>query len=255
MKRLAGALLLALTLGLATPAGSEQLVSQVSRTDVSITSSFTGETLTLFGSIEPEPGATQRYVEGPYHIIITITGPLQTRVARRKTNQFGIWINTDQVTFTNFPSFYQVLSDARINDITNEITLAERRIPLEYQARAAQGENWLVAPVFAQELTRLMQQKGQFKLNEQGVVFRSNTFYFAQVQLPSDAPPGPYLARTYLFKNGEIVAERSEGFQVRKVGFERFLGQSARQQPLLYGLTCVALALLTGWLGGVVFRR
>ncbi len=255
MKRLAGALLLALTLGLATPAGSEQLVSQVSRTDVSITSSFTGETLTLFGSIEPEPGATQRYVEGPYHIIITITGPLQTRVARRKTNQFGIWINTDQVTFTNFPSFYQVLSDARINDITNEITLAERRIPLEYQARAAQGENWLTAPVFAQELTRLMQQKGQFKLNEQGVVFRSNTFYFAQVQLPSDAPPGPYLARTYLFKNGEIVAERSEGFQVRKVGFERFLGQSARQQPLLYGLTCVALALLTGWLGGVVFRR
>ena len=255
MRHVAAALLLVPLLALATPAGSEQLVSQVSRTDVSITSSFAGETLTLFGSIEPEPGAAQRYVEGPYHIIITVTGPLQTRVARRKTNQFGIWLNSEQVTFTNFPSFYQVLSDARLDDITNPVTLAERRIPLEYQAQPAEGENWLTASVFANELVRLMVQQGQFKLNEQAVMFRSDTFYFAQVALPSDAPPGPYLARTYLFKDGEIVAERSEGFQVRKIGFERFLGLTARQQPLLYGLTCVVLALFTGWLGGVVFRR
>ena len=29
----------------------------------------------------------------------------------------------------------------------------------------------------------------------------------------------------------------------------------ARNQSLLYGLICVALALIVGWLGGVVFRR
>jgi uncharacterized protein (TIGR02186 family) len=100
-----------------------------------------------------------------------------------------------------------------------------------------------------------MEEKGFFKLNETGVTFRSDTFYFAQVSLPADAPPGPYIARTYLFKDGQIVGEKSEGFSVRKIGFERFLGQSARQYPLLYGIVCVALALFTGWLGGVVFRR
>ena len=42
---------------------------------------------------------------------------------------------------------------------------------------------------------------------------------------------------------------------MRKIGFERFLGLAAQQQPLLYGLVCVILALFTGWLGGVVFRR
>jgi uncharacterized protein (TIGR02186 family) len=249
-------LLLALALILAvSPAGAERLVTQVSQDEVSITSSFAGQTLTLFGSIEPEVGAEQRFVEGPYHAIITITGPLQNRVARRKTNQFGIWLNTAQAEFERFPSFYQVLSDAPLDGITDPITLAEKEIPLDSQARYTAKAGWWDATVFGGELTRLMEQKGFFKLNENGVVFRSDTFYFAQVALPSDAPPGPYLAHTYLIKDGRIIAEKSDGFSVRKIGFERFLGQSARTQPLLYGLVCVALALFTGWLGGVVFRR
>ncbi|MDB5541845.1 MAG: hypothetical protein JWQ89_3572 [Devosia sp.] len=248
--------LLALLLaGFASPAGAERLVSQVSQEEVSITSSFAGATLTLFGAIEPEAGAEQKFVEGPYHIIITVTGPLQNRVARRKTNEFGIWLNTAQVEFVEFPSFYQVLSDARLSDITNPITLAEQRIPLAKQPQAAPGVSWWDADAFGPQLVRLMEEKGLFKLNENGVVFRSDTFYFAQVALPSDAPPGPYLAHTYLFKNGNIIAEKSDGFSVRTIGFERFLGLAAHQQPLLYGLVCVVLALFTGWLGGVVFRR
>ena len=56
-------------------------------------------------------------------------------------------------------------------------------------------------------------------------------------------------------RGGEVVAERSDAFVVRKIGFERFLGLAATQQPLLYGIAAVILALFTGWLGGVVFRR
>lgn len=239
----------------APPAGAERLVSQVSQSEVSITSSFAGATLTLFGSIEPESGAAQRFVEGPYNVIITVTGPLQRRVARRKTNQFGIWINTEQAEFDVFPSFYQVLSDTRLSDITNIITLSENRIPLDMQPIADPAYFSVDQQAFGPPLVRLMEEKELFKLNERGVVFRSDTFYFAQVALPSDAPPGPYLAHTYLFKDGNLIAEKSDGFTVRKIGFERFLGLAAREQPLLYGLVCVVLALFTGWLGGVVFRR
>ena len=101
-----------LTLGflaLSLPADAEQLVSQVSSDEVAITSSFAGETLTVFGSIEPETGSATKFVTGPYHMIMTVTGPLQSRVARRKTNTFGIWLNTAEATFEAFPSFYQVL--------------------------------------------------------------------------------------------------------------------------------------------------
>lgn len=240
---------------IAGPARAEQLVSQVSRNEVNITSSFSGETLTLFGSIEPEIGAASRVLEGPYHIVITVTGPLQNRVARRKSHVFGVWLNTAEATFKAFPSLYQVLSDTKLTDITEPLTLARRSVPLIAQARNSSQSGWWNSLEFGKELVRLMQDRGLYRLNEQGVTFRSDTFYFAQIALPSDAPPGPYVAHTYLFKNGEIIAETSDGFSVRKIGFERFLGQSARQSPLLYGLVCVALALFTGWLGGVVFKR
>ncbi len=252
MRRLLLAALFAL---LAAPASAEQLVSQVSGDEVAITSSFSGQTLTLFGTIEPEAGSEQKFVEGPYHIIITVTGPLQKRVARKMSNQFGIWINTEQAVFEEFPSFYQVLSDGKLDSITNPITLAERSIPLDSPGIGKTAAPYPQSQLFRGELVELMKKKGQFKLNEQGVIFRSDTFYFAQVTLPSDAPPGPYIARTYLFKDGQIIAEKSNGFSVRKIGFERFLGLTSRQQPLLYGLVCVALALFTGWIGGVVFKR
>jgi uncharacterized protein (TIGR02186 family) len=241
-------------LALVLPAGAERLVSTVSRSEVAITSSFDGETLTFFGNIEPETGSPLPYVEGPYHIIIVVTGPVQARVARRKTNTFGIWINTDQVVFEEFPSFYTVLADGRLEDITDPITLAEETIPPLMQARS-KGGGWWDATAFGTELVRLMTQKGHFAVNTQGVLFRSDTLYSAQLTLKSDVPPGPYLAHTYLFKDKRLIAERTDGFSVRKTGFERFLGLTAVQQPLLYGIAAVVLALFTGWLGGVVFRR
>ena len=51
---------------------------------------------------------TNRWSAYP-HIIITITGPLQNRVARRVTNNLGVWINTEQVPFERFPSYYHVI--------------------------------------------------------------------------------------------------------------------------------------------------
>ena len=100
-----------------------------------------------------------------------------------------------------------------------------------------------------------MSEQGLFGIQENGVNFLSSNFYSARLTLPSNAPPGPYIALTYVFKNGEIIARKSEGFSVRKIGFERFLALSAIQYPLLYGIVCVILALFTGWLGGVIFKR
>lgn len=249
------ALTIAVLLALATPALGERLVSSVSRPEVSITSSFQGETLTFFGNVEPEAGAAVPFVEGPYHIVIVVTGPLQDRVARRKSNVFGIWLNTRQVEFEAFPSYFHVLSDIALESITDAVTLAQLQIMPEQQARQAARAGWWDSLVFGEELVRLMNEDGHFGINPQGVLFRSDTFYSAQIALPSDVPPGPYLAHTYLFKDGVVVTERSEGFSVRKSGFERFLGLAAVQQPLLYGICAVVLALFTGWLGGVVFRR
>jgi uncharacterized protein (TIGR02186 family) len=254
VRALVAPLLLAL-LAFAAPAQAQKLVSTVSNDEISIASNFVGEKLTLFGNIEPEAGAAQRFVEGPFHVIIVVTGPLQDRVARLKRQRFGIWMNTEQVEFEDFPSFYHVLASGKLTDITDEATLWELNIPPAAQTRITAQPSTADESWFGRELVRLMTNQGYFGVNERGVVFRSNTLYSAQVTLPSDVAPGPFLTHTYVFRNGEMIAERSEGFAVRKIGFERFLALAAHQQPLLYGMVCVILAVFTGWLGGVVFRR
>ncbi len=249
--------LLALILLVATamPAGAERLVSTLSNTSIQITSSFDGATLSLFGNIEGDtPGMAP---EGPFNVIIVITGPLQDRVARLKSNVFGIWTNTDQVTFKQFPSFYGVLSSGKLPDIADPELLASQTVlPTDQALAAAADEPGARAMEFGTQLVRLMTQEGHFVVSENGVRFLSNTAYVAQVTLPSDVANGPFIAHTIVVdKNKQMVAEGSQGFSVRKTGFENFVFATSRQQPLLYGLVCVILALGTGWLAGVVFRR
>lgn len=254
MKRLA--LVLVCLVLAAAPARAERLVSVLSNTSVQITSSFAGEVLSFFGSIEADTGSGPASVaDGPFHVVIVVEGPLGNRVARRKTNVAGIWINTQQVTFENFPSYYQILASGRLSAITDAATLAINNIDPAAQAQHSAIAGYWTSAVFGDALVRLMTERGHFGVREGGVQFLSNTAYSARLVLPHDIANGPFIARTYVFRNGEIVAEASEGFSVQKIGFERFLSIVAVRQPLLYGIACVVLALFTGWLGGVVFRR
>lgn len=240
---------------LLAPVQAARLISQVSNESVEITSSFDGERMNFFGTIVPDAGATEKTVEGPFHVVVVVMGPTQTRVARQMTNNFGIWSNTHQVEFQDFPSYFHVLSSGRLNDITDITTLTTNYILPESHTLLVNTDDWWRSAVYGPQLVRLMTEEGLFGVQENGVNFLSDTFYSARLTLPSNAPPGPYIALTYVFKDGAIIARHSEGFAVRKIGFERFLALSAVQQPLLYGLVCVILALFTGWLGGVIFKR
>jgi uncharacterized protein (TIGR02186 family) len=238
---------------LAAPAGAERLVSTLSNQQVLITSSFDGTVLSLFGSIE---GDTPEIVAaGPYNVVIAIEGPRQDRVTRLKTSNFGIWSNTNEVTFRHFPSFYAVVSSGRLDNIADPAVLAEYTILPEDQARAAVQSTGLKAERFGLELVRLMQEESHFVLREDGIRFLSDTAYAMNITLPSDVANGPFSVHTFVFKNQLLVADRTEGFTVRKSGFENFVFVASKQQPLLYGIVCVLLALGTGWLAGVVFKR
>lgn len=240
---------------LAPPAAAERLVSQVSHDSIEVTSGFDGERLTLFGTIEPDIGRPGTAIGGPFNIIIVVTGPTQSRVVREKTNNWGVWLNTEQVEYVDLPSYFQVLSSARLADLADSQTLVAAGITPEAQLHATGQATPAKDRTFGAQLIGQMTRAGLYGVQENRVGFLSDTFYSARLELLSNAPPGPYIAQTYLFKNGAVIARSSVGFAVRKVGFERFLSLASVQSPFLYGMACVALALFTGWLGGVAFKR
>ncbi len=233
---------------------SQRLVNALSDKQISIDSSFAGETISFYGNIEPEIGEREKSIEGTFNIIMVITGPSLDRVVRKKSNKFIIWLNSSAQVYEKFPSYYWVLSDASLDDITTPEVLEEYSILPKHQPQKF-SKNVNEDNRFDKELVRLMKEDGYFGIDENAIDFHSNSFYSGRLELPANVPVGSYLVQTYLLKDGEIISQKAQGFFIRKTGFERFLGNFAKQSSLLYGVFAVILALFTGWLGGVAFRR
>jgi len=239
----------------AQPTLAQRLVSKLSDQQISINSTFAGESLTLFGNVEPPIGKSEKTISGPFDIVITIQGPSVTRVVRRKERQLGIWLNLEHVTFSSVPSFFHIMATGRLSNIANTATFRKLGISIESQIKGADTPDQNRAELFRQQLIRLMSEAHMFGIDEHRVSFLSETFYTAQIILPANVPNGTYLAKTYVFKNGVVIDQRAERFFVRTTGVERFISKASRDFPLAYGIAVVVLALFTGWLGGVAFRR
>src|SRR5271166_2456455 len=126
MRRLA--LILAFALLAGTPARAERLVVSLSNHRVAVTSSFVGENLVLFGTIEPEAGKALRST--PYNLVVTVTGPRETLRTRRKQRMLGIWVNTDSREFVRVPSYLGVLSNRPIGEIAAPDVLRRLQVGL-----------------------------------------------------------------------------------------------------------------------------
>jgi len=52
-----------------------------------------------------------------------------------------------------------------------------------------------------------------------------------------------------------LVGHTQTAFEIVKIGFEQFIATAANQHSLIYGLATAIMALLTGWIASIVFRR
>ena len=68
-------------------------------------------------------------------------------------------------------------------------------------------------------------------------------------------PIGEYEVDVKLFAGGSLIAHTDSAFEIVKVGFEQFVVNAARDHGVLYGLALAMMALVTGWIASVAFRR
>ena len=72
---------------------------------------------------------------------------------------------------------------------------------------------------------------------------------------PANVPNGTHVVRAHLFRDGVFIAEKALPLRVMKTGLEQMISSAAHNNALAYGGLSVLLALLTGWLASVVFRK
>jgi uncharacterized protein (TIGR02186 family) len=241
----------------AGPAPAERLVTALSTYRVSVSSSFAGADVVLFGTIEREGLTAGR--AGGYDVVVTVMGPRQMMVTRRKERVLGIWVNVDSRTFVAAPSYLAVLTNRPIDQIAPPEDLRRLQIGLDNTVLPQEvGED--IADVthddpFRTAFLRLMEQHGLYRQQTNAVTFLTPQAFRSTIPVPADAPIGAYEVDVKLFADGALVARDVSAFELYKVGFEQFVANAAHTHGLLYGLATAGLALVIGWLASVVFRR
>lgn len=221
----------------------------------SITSDFGGAELTIFGALENIDPLVSR--QGRYDVIVVLEGPPRPLVVWKKSRVLGMWINTQSQSFRGVPSSYSVATTRAFQDITNVES---------YQQLSLGADNIFLEPIDAEgsrktieEFTTALRERkrttGLYSERIGGVEFLSQNLFRATVSLAPNVPVGTHRARAFLFKNSAFLRETSVPLVIFKAGFEQSIFRAAHEYSLLYGLLAVALALLTGWIGSVVFRR
>jgi uncharacterized protein (TIGR02186 family) len=222
------------------------LIVDLSQPRVSITSAFQGESLLLFGTFDP-----------PGEIVVLVQGPPARETVLRKERFLGLWLNTGRQQFDDVPAYYFIAASAPLQRLLargagGEILSLEDRLatirPVRQRSAARLAE-------FRQGLVEVKRREDLYPANFGHVTVQAGRLFRAELPFPSRLPEGIYDVRTYLLREGKIVAAISRPLPVGKVGFSAQLAGWAVDEGPLYGVGAIIMALVLGWLGGAVLRR
>ncbi|WP_246054954.1 TIGR02186 family protein [Paracoccus gahaiensis] len=231
---------------------AEQVVAGLSNSSVAITTSFDGSDILIYGAIKRQTPIP----ETPLDVIVTIEAPSQPLTIWQKQRRAGIWINTDRVEIGAAPSFYAVATTRPLDQILDPDWDNRYRISLPLVLRAFAGAPQVEDTLpYTEALIRLRRQNGHYRLEENAVALVEDTLFRTDIRLPANLIEGDYRARIFLLRGGEVIDAYGAAIEVRKVGLERWLYRLAFDQPLLYGLMSLAVAVIAGWGASAAFRK
>ncbi len=248
-------LAVAIALLLAAPAGAAapvRLITDISQNRIDIIYTFKGAELLVFGAIQYPRGSVPDERPG---LAIVVRGPAEPITLRKKGRVAGIWINTDSVRFETAPGFYAVATSAPIKTLVDERNASIWEIGLDYLQLSPTAADSAAVAEFTRGLIDLRRRSGLWSEQEGRIGITQNILYQARITIPSAVPVGAYTAEVYLIHHGKVIARAATPITIDKSGFERWVYVAAQDHGLVYGVFAVALALLAGWIAGLVVRR
>lgn len=233
-------------------AAGEEIVSGLSQNRVAITANFDGSEILIYGAVKRDAPAP---TEAPLEVIITVEGPSTPLVIRKKERRAGIWVNVAAITVDAAPSFYAVATTGPIDEILSGTDDLRFKITLDHAIRAigsaSEAEG---AEAFVAALERIRLSDDSYRLMQGQVQLVEETLFRTDVALPANLTEGDYKVRMFITRGGRVIDHMERVIGVRKAGLERTLYVMAHEQPFLYGLISLALAVVAGWAASAAFR-
>lgn len=238
-------LLLALICAVAAPVRAEPLIADLSESVVKITTGFTGTKVLLFGAIDASG-----------QVVVIVQGPRHSVVVREKQRTAGIWMNRRSVKFENVPAFYHVLSSDTLDEWLPLRTREQYEVGVEYLKLDAVGN---VGPAkaaeFREALIRNMQRIGRYSRIEGDVTMLGGQLFRADLYLPANLPTGYYNIEVLLVRDGDVKSIQATPLLVTKSGLGAEAFNLAYDQPAIYGIIAIVIAVMAGVGANAIFRN
>jgi len=239
-----GVLLVLLLICWGSEARAQALVADLTSHLIAITTGFTGASVVLFGA-----------TDGPGDVIVAVRGPEREMTVRRKSRVAGIWVNTQQVTFVNLPSFYAVAASRPIADILSPAAAAFYRLGIaNLKLAASTPAPSVVVDAFRTALEHTQQEGGLYVERMGKVDFLGERLFRTTITFPSNVPTGTYLVEVFLVRDRDIVSGQTTPLVVSRVGVDAAVFEFSTRQPGFYGAIAVLTAVVAGWLASLPFR-
>ena len=240
------------------PDYQESVEVDVSAKSVAITAAFSGQRIVVFGAVHKSLQASAE--QGLYDVVVILEGMKTPLITRRKSNVAGLWINTKSVEFANVPSYYMISSTRPIEEISTPRVfdahqIGFRHVHIEPEPGQATKMSEAQLNTFRQAIVRLKAKEGLYQKKQTGVVFIGRSLFRTSIDLPANVPIGTVVARTYLFRDAELIAENTVKVQLERQGVEALLYSFAFDYPALYGLFAVFMAVCAGLAASALFNR
>jgi uncharacterized protein (TIGR02186 family) len=239
-------LLLALFLAAPARAQDQPLVAALSTQEVRISTGFVGEAIMVFGSTDQPIGP------GGDEILVVARGPTRPLVVRRKVKALLFWINGPSARFDDVPGFYAIAGTRPAWQLLPEALRQENGLGLDALPLTSTGSR---SPAFRAALLDLKKSSGLWLEGVAPVEIRGGRLFHIAVPLPATVPTGDYKVEVLLVRSRRIAAREEMSFRVERVGTADRIADVAENHAFFYGLACIMLAALAGWLGSVLFRR
>ncbi|MCC7166872.1 MAG: TIGR02186 family protein [Rhodospirillales bacterium] len=238
----ASLILAALLLFLRPAAAQEEpLVADLSKHLVAITAGFSGTDVLLFGA-----------TDGPGDVIVVVRGPEKAELVRKKARTAGIWINREERRFTDAPQFYHIAATRPLEEMTVKGDFQRHQIGLANLKLTAQGGE---VGEFRAALIRLKQNQGVYSDEVEPISVLGNRLFRTEMHFPANVPVGTYRVEVYLVRGSQVVSAQMTPLIIGKIGLGADLYDFAHYQAALYGVAAILIAVASGWLASVAFRK
>jgi uncharacterized protein (TIGR02186 family) len=231
---------------------SGTLVTDATKSVIEIGLRYNGDRIDFFGTLaDTEADA----------LIVKLTSPAETVKINVKGRVGPFWMNTRQYQVDNVPSMYQIQATDQLDKITTPELNEELQIgydtiksQLKYHIVKGEEEENDEDTVF-DGLLQIKHEAELYSIDDTGrIEIKEGKLFNHYFDFPSGAKPGIYNVEYFLIKDKKLVGRASDTIHIKKVGMVAFIAQAAEEQPVVYGICAVLIALGTGLAVGFVFK-